>query len=252
MKLLSSEKLSLLARLFSRGSIGVLFMSACIAQAADPTYPEPTQKGAGASSLQDKDKDYLQPTGASVDTKSFLKEAYAGNAAEVKLAEVAETKSDNAQVKQFASTLKQDHQQANEKLQPIAQAHGVTVSDTLDPKDQKAVDRLQKLSGSDFDKEYTKAMLKDHKKDIGEYEKAAAQIKEADVKQYAQDTLPTLQEHLKDGQQAAQAAGVDPATISSILKEKSPGGMGGTGDESEHQSGTDSQPQPQPQTPRSY
>ena len=65
---------------------------------------------------------------------SFVKEASAGNQAEIALAELAQTKSQSAEVKDLAKMLQQDHQQAQAKLQTIAQAHGLTLDATLRPR----------------------------------------------------------------------------------------------------------------------
>ncbi len=62
--------------------------------------------------------------------------------------------------------------------------------------DAKALQKkLSGLSGAAFDKVYMKEMLKDHKKDISTFKMQAEQGKDADVKNWAAKTLPTLQEH---------------------------------------------------------
>src|SRR5262245_34860747 len=68
-------------------------------------------------------------TGTSVSSKgsSFIKEASGGNLAEIATAQLAQQKSQNAEVKSLAQTIQMDHQQAQDKLQTIAQAHGVTL-----------------------------------------------------------------------------------------------------------------------------
>jgi len=48
-------------------------------------------------------------------------------------------------------------------------------------------------------------MVKDHKKDVKEFEKQAKNAKDADVRNFASKTLPTLQEHLKMAEAAQQA-----------------------------------------------
>jgi putative membrane protein len=48
-------------------------------------------------------------------------------------------------------------------------------------------------------------MVKDHQKDVKEFQKQADKAKDADVKNFAANTLPTLQEHLKMAQEADAA-----------------------------------------------
>lgn len=262
-------KLSMIPKCTKFLGTGVLtaaLLTAGAVRAAEPS-PEtpasnPTTKGSGAARLSGNSE--TQPPGSkgyessssdmdshSLTAKSFLKEAVEGNLAEVALAEVAARKAQNPQVKQLAQMLQQDHRKANQQLEPIAQAHGISMNQSLEAKHQKKLDRFQQLSGSEFDKEYTKDMLKDHQKDIAKYERAAQQIQESDVQQYAQTTLPKLRQHLQHAQQAALAAGIDQSTITSILN-KSPESVGGTSEQQEKETGSSSsQEQPQPQVPQS-
>src|SRR5579883_1590084 len=86
----------------------------------------------------------------------FAKMAAQGNYSEVKMAELAQQKSNNEQVKDFAKRMVQDHSQANRELEQIASKQGINVQKKLDPVDQTEYDRLSKLSGPEFDKEYAK------------------------------------------------------------------------------------------------
>ena len=87
----------------------------------------------------------------------------------------------------------------------IASAKGVQLPAQLDRKHHGDLDRLAKLSGADFDREYMAYMVKDHKQDIAEFQKAAKGLKDAEIKQFASSTLPTLEEHLHMAEQAAAA-----------------------------------------------
>jgi putative membrane protein len=51
-----------------------------------------------------------------------------------------------------------------------------------------------------------KHMVSDHKKDISEFKSESNKAKDADLKQFASSTLPTLQEHLNLAQSAEQVA----------------------------------------------
>jgi putative membrane protein len=58
-------------------------------------------------------------------------------------------------------------------------------------------DKLAKLSGKAFDKEYADAMVKDHETDAAEFEKASKTAQDPDLKAWAAKTLPFIQDHLK-------------------------------------------------------
>jgi putative membrane protein len=91
----------------------------------------------------------------------------------------------------------QDHGKANDELKQVASTKGITLPTEPDSAHKKEMDRLGKLSGADFDREYMKHAVSDHKKDVSEFEKQAKSAKDTDLKSFAEKTLPTLQEHLK-------------------------------------------------------
>ena len=61
---------------------------------------------------------------------------------------------------------------------------------------ERETERLAKLSGTEFDKAYMADMVKHHKMDVKEFQKAANDATDPDLKAYAANTLPTLQQHL--------------------------------------------------------
>jgi putative membrane protein len=166
---------------------------------------------------------------------SFIKEASTGNQSEIALAELAQTKSQSAEVKDLAKMIQKDHQQAQEKLQTIAQTHGVTLDTNPTWTQKRAQSKLEKLNGAEFDQQYAKDMLEDHATDIKKFQKASQNIEDADVKQYAQECLPTLETHLQHTASAAKSAGVDESTISSYTKNMP--AVGGTGENNDSSTG---------------
>lgn len=159
--------------------------------AADKT----TQQSATAASRTDRD------------TTRFFEKAAIGGMTEVKLGELAEQKAASPAVKQFGATMVKDHGSANKALQQLAQQHSVKLPTALDREHQQTYDKLSRLSGSQFDHEYMSYMVKDHREDIELFEKQARKGEAADVKAFAEKTLPTLQEHLKMAQQAQAESG---------------------------------------------
>jgi putative membrane protein len=89
-----------------------------------------------------------------------------------------------------------DHTKANDELKKLADAQSIDIPATLDSKHQSRIDKLSKLSGTDFDRAYIKDQLKDHEQDVREFQEEAQGGSDATVKDFAAKTLPTLQEHL--------------------------------------------------------
>lgn len=155
--------------------------------------------------------------------KKFIEEAAEGGMAEVEMGRLGTEKAQNAEVKQFAQKILQDHQQANEELMKIAEQKGITLEKDVSKKNQRMMEHMRGLSGAEFDRMYVEHMVKDHEKDIKEFEKAANKGKDTEVKNFAQQTLPKLREHLQTAQSLAQTTGAkvsEPAGAEKKYEEK--------------------------------
>jgi putative membrane protein len=93
-------------------------------------------------------------------------------------------------------------------LKDLAKREGVTLPDSLDAKDQATYDRLSKLSGTEFDREYMRDMVKDHQMDVSEFRRESESAKETNVREFAKQTLPTLEEHLNLAKQDSSQIGI--------------------------------------------
>jgi putative membrane protein len=138
--------------------------------------------------------------------KKFIEKAAQGGVAEVEMGKLAQQKAENDQVKQFGERMVKDHSKAGDKLTQIAELKGVTPPADMDAASKREYDKLAKLSGAQFDREYMKAMVSDHVKDIKEFKEQAKSGKDADIRDFAESTTPTLEEHLKLARSAESAA----------------------------------------------
>jgi len=109
-------------------------------------------------------------------------------------------------VKDFAARMVSDHQKANDQLKSIATARGVTPVDQPSKNDQATLDKLSKMQGPDFDKAYVRAQLSAHKEAVALFTSEASKGKDAELKQFASSTLPTLKDHLQMAQQLSKAS----------------------------------------------
>ena len=132
-------------------------------------------------------------------SQAFITKAVQGNLAEVQMGQLAQEKGSSDAVRSYGQMLQQDHTAAAQKSTAVATQLGVTPP-SEPSKTQKAMHHsLAKLSGAAFDKKFATEMVKDHKKEIAEYRKAAK--KQGDpAGAYASETLPTLQKHLETAQ----------------------------------------------------
>jgi len=167
-----------------------------------------SQSGAGhaaGSATSGADTASAGHSGAMTADHKFAQEAAAGGAAEVQLGQLAADKATNEKVKQFGQRMVTDHTKANNELKALAEKKGITLSDTPKSKDKSAMDKLSKMSGPAFDKAYMQNMVKDHQKDVAEFQKEASNGTDPDLKAWAGTTLPVLQEHLRMAKEAMSA-----------------------------------------------
>jgi putative membrane protein len=127
---------------------------------------------------------------------AFAIKAAQGGLAEVQLGKLAAEKAGSPDVKSFGQMMVDDHSKANDQLKALAEKENITLPTTMKPKDQSLYDKLQGMSGEDFDKTYVKAMVKDHQEDVKEFQKESQKGKNEQIKQFAATTLPILQTHL--------------------------------------------------------
>ncbi|HEV7506234.1 MAG TPA: DUF4142 domain-containing protein [Thermoanaerobaculia bacterium] len=139
-------------------------------------------------------------SGLSAADRQFMTTASQAGMMEVELGKVAAEKGTNPDVKAYGQRMVDDHTKAGDQLKQLASQKNVKLSDKLSPAKQKDVDKLSKLSGAAFDSSYMSHMVSGHKPVVAAFEKESKSGKDADVKSWAQTTLPTLQDHLKSAQ----------------------------------------------------
>jgi putative membrane protein len=130
------------------------------------------------------------------DDADFAVKAANGGMMEVQLGNYAQQNAVSKRVKDFGAMMVKDHTKANEELKSIAAAKNITLPTSIGNDAQKDMDDMMKKKGNDFDKAYMNMMLDDHKKDVKEFEKAAKDCKDAEIKTFAGKTLPVLLAHL--------------------------------------------------------
>jgi putative membrane protein len=138
----------------------------------------------------------LTPVGASADSpRHFLHDAIAGDNSEIALGNMAQEHAASGQVRDFGRTLSTDHSQARDHAQALADHMGIGRVRGMTPEAQRERDRLFGLHGRDFDREFVRYMIDDHRQDIAKFRDEAREH-HGPVSQLARQQLPTLQKHL--------------------------------------------------------
>ena len=141
--------------------------------------------------------------------QSFLQKAAEGQQAEIALGQLASERARNQQVKQFGAQMIEDHRKASAEIQQLASKEGVVLPTELTGRHRDRQEEFARLAGHDFDRAYIRYMLRDHRKDVKEFERNVKAINDPHVQQWAQGTLPILKRHLHQAQQIASAIGID-------------------------------------------
>ncbi len=139
---------------------------------------------------------------------AFMNDAAPGGLAEVELGKLALERAASPQVKKFAQQMIEDHSMAGKKLEQLAQLKKVELSPGILPEAKQTKEKLSKLNGENFDREYVKAMLQVHEKDVAAFEAVSKNATDADVKAFAAATTPTLEHHLEMIREIAKSMNV--------------------------------------------
>ena len=156
--------------LFGFGGAAIAQTDSPAAASASAPTKEKTSKAEG-SSVSDKDK-------------MFVKKAAKGGMMEVALGKLAEQNAKNEDVKSFGQRMVTDHSKANDELKSIAESKGLKM-----PSKKPEVNWKN-------DKAYMAMMVKDHEKDLAEFQEEGQQGNDPQIKEFAEKTAKIIEEHL--------------------------------------------------------
>jgi putative membrane protein len=180
---------------------------------ADANRPAdtPAVGTAGEGTAADRDVGML--------ARNWVEDRMKGGMTEVKLGELASQKAQNADVKAFGQMMVRDHTKAGDELKQLASKHNITAPE-LDDDHRDKVERLSKLQGAEFDREYMNTMVDDHEKTVSALEdrldkegdndnprytpKKNDNAFETELNQWASQTIPTVRQHLDKAKQLDQ------------------------------------------------
>ncbi|MGQ9370198.1 DUF4142 domain-containing protein [Azospirillum sp. ST 5-10] len=130
--------------------------------------------------------------------RSFVRSAMAGSRFERQAAQLALTKApDDAQLQRFARRMDEDHAAMANRLLAIVPPRGEAPPADMTATQRDALKRLQGLSGDAFAAAYIRGQVAAHEHDVAAFERQAEHGDVAMLKTFAEDSLPTLREHLE-------------------------------------------------------
>jgi putative membrane protein len=180
--------------LLAASFVAVLAVCGAVAQQSSDSMSASPNNGASTTKPS---------AGTALTDTRFIKEAAQGGMAEVVLGQLAVEKASSSDVKKFGQRMVDDHTKANDELKELASQKNIDLPQRLTAKDKATKAALEKLSGEQFDQAYMKDMVKDHKKDVSDFRRESRTAPDPDVKKFAAQTLPTLEDHLKQAESIA-------------------------------------------------
>jgi putative membrane protein len=138
----------------------------------------------------------------------FVKDMLQGDEAQVQMSNLAQQKSPSDDVKQFGQKMVQIHTQLSDQLEPVAKQLGVSEPKNPSKKQRQEIERLQALSGPDFDTAYLQAMARQQQHDLKEFKDEASSSQNPNLQKAAQADEPVLEQHYQILEKLAQAHNV--------------------------------------------
>lgn len=132
--------------------------------------------------------------------QDFVEQAAQSGINEIESAKLALEKSNDAEIKQFANTMIEDHRKANDELNALASQEGLEVPDEASLI-AKAKKMLLEMRDESFDEAYANNQVMAHENAVELFREEAESSENQKLKAFAQKTLPKLEEHLKMAKQ---------------------------------------------------
>ena len=137
----------------------------------------------------------------------------AADSTEVDAGQLAATKARNPRIKQYGATVVADHNKAAQQLMTLTQSKSITI--TPNTSDPSVMAKLQADAPAAFDRDYMRGQVGSQQAAVQLFQDEAANGQDADIKAFAQQTLPTVQQHLT---MARQISGIRAPTAAKAAK----------------------------------
>ncbi len=140
--------------------------------------------------------------------QAFVKEVLERDVADLQLGQLAQSKSQSDDVKSVAQQMVATRTSLDNQMKVVARQIDVNVPKNPNKKDKQAIQKLDALSGADFDAQWLQMMAKSHRQDVKDFQGEAANAQEPSVQHVAQPDADVLSKQLQAIEQVAQAHNV--------------------------------------------
>jgi len=173
----------------------------------DSTF-QPWRPGGGQTTTQAPGRTQAPAQTAVAADSSFIRGATAGSLLEVRLGNLAQERTANSAVKQFAQRMVTDHTRMAGQWTALAKSNGLPPT-VLNQAALQDVTRLGQLRDAEFDREYMVTMVQDHQRDADTFRSQGQTAQSPQVRQLAASDLTIIQQHLQMAQQVGSTVGAN-------------------------------------------
>ncbi len=131
--------------------------------------------------------------------RSFILQAEKDNLQGRALARIAQEKSQNKDLKDYAKLLTEDHEVALRKTVNLMNKYGVPQPKGLPEERSEALQELKTHSGAAFDRKFLDLVIKDLNKSTANLRQESSIAQNSDLRNYAESQIPVLQRLLDKG-----------------------------------------------------
>ena len=122
---------------------------------------------------------------------------------EMQTSQIALQRSRSASVRAFAQKMIDDHTMSTQQLTQLAAAKGASLSQGLDPTQERLLAAVRSAPAGAFDRTYLSGQVTGHTATLATFNDEISGGQDADVKAFAQQNVPMIQQHLADARRLA-------------------------------------------------
>ena len=133
-------------------------------------------------------------------TQNFVDKVWNTNNFEIEAGQEAQNKANIQEYLDYARMIVRDHVKAGSELNTILGQNGLSAPDALDNEHKNLLQQLSSETGARFEEQFRKQQISGHEKAIKLFQNYAKSGRNEALKTWAQNTLPTLENHLRDAE----------------------------------------------------
>lgn len=152
-----------------------------------------------------------QNQATAVNDTTGIRMAVQSNFTEVALGRLADDRASSSQVKDFGKQMVSDHDAMNDQWVKVASRYHMRIMNPgadFGPNGKEAIDRLEKLKGSEFDQGYMMEMIRDHEQNLSDFQRLQYSARDPEIRDLAASGVSTIQQHLTLARQVGSQVGV--------------------------------------------